>query len=141
MFNDHFSSVGKKFASKIPKSEKNINHYMNKISCNAKSLFLYLTNKMEVITIIKLLLNKKSSGHDHLDNNLLKLINEEISASLCCVFNKSMNQGIFPDIMKLAEVLPSYKDNRITTNYRPISLLITLSKVLEKIIHNECTRF
>ena len=137
MFNDHFSSVGKNFTSKIPKSEKNINHYLNKISCNAKSLFLHPTNKMEVITIIKSLPNKKSSGHDQIDNSLLKLINDEISASLCCVFNKSMTQGIFPDIMKLAEVVPLYKnkDNRITSNYRPISFLIMLSKVLEKIIH------
>ena len=106
MFNDHFSSVGKDFASKIPKSEKNINHYLNKISCNVKSLFLHPTNKMEVMTIIKSLPNKKSSGHDQIDNTLLKLINDEISASLSCVFNKSLTQGIFPDIMKLAEVVP-----------------------------------
>ena len=47
--------------------------------------------------------------------------------------------GVFPDKLKLAKVIPVYKegDSTITDNYRPISLLPTLSKVLEKIVFNQ----
>ena len=53
------------------------------------------------------------------------------------VFNQSIIQGIFPDIMKLADVIPLYKgkDRDQVINYRPISLLMTLSKILEKKIY------
>ena len=52
-----------------------------------------------------------------------------------CV-NKSLSEGLFPQVMKLADVCPLFKSkNRSeTNNYRPISLLLTLSKLLEKII-------
>ena len=46
--------------------------------------------------------------------------------------------GVFPDKLKLAKVIPLKKgDSTITDNYRPISLLPTLSKVLEKIVYNQ----
>ena len=48
-----------------------------------------------------------------------------------------MNEGIFPDTMKLVDTVPLYKSKEryLLDNYRPISLLITLSKILEKLIH------
>ena len=59
------------------------------------------------------------------------------------VFNKSMTQGEFPTIMKLAEVVPLYKgkEHYLETNYRPISLLTTISKILEKIIYKRVYSF
>ena len=52
-----------------------------------------------------------------------------------CV-NKSLSEGLSPQVMKLADVCPLFKskDRSETNNYRPISLLLTLSKLLEKII-------
>ena len=56
---------------------------------------------------------------------------------LTILFNKSLTEGIFPEIMKKADVIPLYKakDNQETNNYRPISLLLTISKLLEKIMY------
>ena len=56
---------------------------------------------------------------------------------LSIVFNKSMTEGIFPDSMKLADMVPLYKSKEryLLNNYCPISLLITLSKILEKLLH------
>ena len=64
-------------------------------------------------------------------------MNEAISLPLCRIFNQSISEGRFPDLMKLAKVVPLYKSKEmdIVLNYRPISLLITTSKVLEKIIY------
>ena len=56
------------------------------------------------------------------------------------IFNQSIIDGIFPDQMKIAEILPLYKgkESDQLVNYRPISLLLTMSKLLEKIIY-KCT--
>ena len=53
-----------------------------------------------------------------------------------------MNKGIFPEVMKLAATLPLYKNKEkyLVDNYRPISLLITLSKILEKLMHKRVYR-
>ena len=55
------------------------------------------------------------------------------------IINQSCMSGVFPDKLKLAKVIPLYKkgDSTITDNYRPISLLPTLSKVLDKHVYNQ----
>ena len=80
---------------------------------------------------------KNSSGHDNISNLLLKEIIAPLSPTLVEVFNKSLSKGEFPTVMKLAEVVPLYKgkEHYIETNYRPISLLTTISKILEKIVY------
>ena len=53
------------------------------------------------------------------------------------IFNQSITQGVFPEMMKVADVIPLYKgkSKEEVINYRPISLLMTISKILEKIIY------
>ena len=50
-----------------------------------------------------------------------------------------LNTGIFPDSLKIAKVIPLFKkgDDKILSNYRPISLLSSISKVFEKVIYNQ----
>ena len=81
--------------------------------------------------------SKNSSGHDNISNLLLKEIIAPLSPALVEVFNKSLSKGEFPTVMKLADVVPVYKgkEHYIETNYRPISLLTTISKILEKIVY------
>ena len=66
-----------------------------------------------------------------------------IAEVLCVIFNKSLEQGEFPNTMKLAEVVPLFKgkEHYLETNYRPISLLTTISKVLEKIVYQRIYGF
>ena len=69
---------------------------------------------------------------------LLKKLKESIITPLSVIFNKSLEEGIFPEKMKLADVVPLFKsqDRTECTNYRPISLLLTISKLLEKIVYS-----
>ena len=80
---------------------------------------------------------KTSSGHDKISCIILKEIKDIIAQPLSLVVNQAFNTGVFPSKLKLAKVIPLYKkgDKTSIENYRPISLLPCMSKVLEKIIN------
>ena len=142
-FAKYFAGVGKKFSEKIATPTKSAKDYLKLIQSSQSSLFLNPTDIREIITIVSKLPNKSSSGHDNISNILLKEIIDQLAPVLVEVFNKSMMLGEFPTIMKLAEVVPLYKckENFLVTNYRPISLLTTMSKILEKIMHQRVYTF
>ena len=74
---------------------------------------------------------------------LLKILSEHIATPLCDIINDSFSNGIFPDMMKLAKVIPLYKKNspEDPSNYRPISLLSVFSKITEKLMHTRLYNF
>ena len=133
----YFANIGENLSSKIPKSNKSINEYLAKIKRNEKSLFLRPTSEQEINRIIEKLPNKNSSGYDNISNILLKKLKFPLLKPLNIIFNKSISSGIFPEKMKLADVFPLHKGKEkfLPTNYRPISLLLTISKVFEKLIY------
>ena len=59
------------------------------------------------------------------------------------ICNLSLVEGVFPDEMKIANVFPLFKcdDQEMFNNYRPVSLLCSLSKVFEKIMYNRLIEF
>ena len=138
ILNNHFSSIGRKYASQIKQSKRNIKQYLTLLKANTCSMFWDPVSKAEILRIIDSLPNKKSSGYDQIDNILLKEIKEQIAPALCILFNRSISEGIFPDSMKMAEVVVLHKgkERDLCTNYRPISLLITVSKILEKVVYS-----
>ena len=142
-FAKYFSTVGKKFANKLPNPVTPVSEYISQIPCNSKSLMLHPCTEIEIDKLINLLPNKTSCGVDEINNILLKKIGKAILPALCSLFNKSMETGVFPESMKLAEVVPLYKggERSLETNYRPISLLTTLSKILEKIMYKRVYSF
>ena len=87
--------------------------------------------------------DKKSTGPTDIPINLLKIAAPIIVPHLVALFNLSFKTGIFPDLMKLAKVIPIFKSGSKlqTTNYRPISLLSVFSKIFEKIVHKQVYNF
>ena len=142
-FGEYFATVGNKFANKIAKPSRNIDEYLCAIRSNKKTIFLQPTTPQEVQKLIKNLPNKRSSGYDGINNVILKEICDQISSPLSHLFNQSLTTGIFPDEMKTADVVPLYKGKSRyeVENYRPISLLITISKLLEKIVYRTVYEF
>ena len=142
-FGKHFSSIGMEYAKKVEKPNKNIDHYVTKIPINPKSIFLAPCTKIELNHMISNLPNKNSAGFDNISNKLLKSLKDRLLEPLELIFNQYLNSGIFPDLMKLGDVVPLYKSKEryLTTNYRPISLLTTLSKILEKIMYKRTYNF
>ena len=139
----HFSSIGETFAKKIPPPSKSVTEYLNIIPQNKKSIFLEPTGENEIMELITDLIPKNSGGYDNLSNKLLKKLLPALLDPLTIVFNKSLIEGIFPEAMKKADVVPLYKskDHQESNNYRPISLLLTLSKLLEKVMYKRTYSF
>jgi len=73
---------------------------------------------------------------DGLSTKLLKKIALEISGPLAHIFNLSLQQGVFPKSMKKSRTVPIFKNGNSKSchNYRPIALLGSLSKILEKMV-------
>ena len=132
-FNKFFTEVGPLFSNKIPQPpDLNYKNYMKK---NITSKFTFTqVQERDIIKIIGKLKTKSSCGYDELSTKLLKYIRASISTILTTIINQSLFTGIFPEKLKIAKVLPLYKkgDDHMFDNYRPISLLPSISKVIEK---------
>ena len=87
---------------------------------------LFVQNKL------KLLSRQKSTGIDNLPPGLLKDCGSIISKPLCDIINLSIRSGKFPSSWKVAKVTPIFKSRSLPGNYRPISVLPIISKLLEK---------
>ena len=84
----------------------------------------------------------KAAGHEGIPIRRIISVAESIYQPLCHIFNTSLLTCTFPDKMKIAKVIPLYKgdgDSSSVSNYRPISLLPTLSKIFERIMCESLT--
>ena len=135
-FGEYFASVGKSYSDKVANQVHHWKYNCDKIERNTRTLFMNPWTELELQKLIKNLPLKTSSGHDNISNVLLKSIGDYFVMPLTKIFNDSIQLGIFPEIMKIADVVPLYKSKEkyLETNYRPISLLTTMSKLLEKIV-------
>ena len=98
---------------------------------------------ISILRIINDLPNKSSTGFDDISMRLIKAIKTDIIAALTCIFNQSLNTGIFPEKLKIAKVIPFHKKGSLhdISNYRPISLLPSIYKILEKIIFKQLSTY
>ena len=85
----------------------------------------------------------KNGGIDNINTKTSKTLLEHLFDRLVHILNPCIEQAIWPDALKIAEVLPIHKSKEkyIATNYRPICLISNLAKILEKIIHERITNF
>ena len=142
-FGKFYSTLGNNLASQISCGPQSAEHYINKIPRNLNSLVMRSITMQEIENTINSLPNKTSSGHDGISNILLKSIGSSLVFPLHVIFNMSISEGIFPKQMKMAEIIPLYKgkDIDLVINYRPISLLTTISKLLEKMVYSRVYKF
>ena len=110
----------------------NINNNSNSYSNNNKNS----NNNREHLESIDC---KKSFGNDKIHPLLLSSAALEIFRPVTYIINLTLKQGIFPDSLKIAKVVPIFKQGSRSScsNYRPISVLSALSKIFERCILNQ----
>jgi hypothetical protein len=106
-------------------------------------MFLEPTCKEEALKIIQNCDSKTSCDCNGLDMIMVKNISKVIADPFAEICNKSFEQGIFPDKLKVAKIVPLSKsgDPQVYTNYRPVSLLPQFSKILEKLFNKRLMGF
>eukprot|EP00794_Sanderia_malayensis_P000789 gene789-79_t len=74
---------------------------------------------------------------------MLKDAADELSAPLCRLINKSLQASLFPTSEKCGKITPVFKSGNSTLldNYRPITVIPALSKVIEKIVYNQLSQY
>ena len=82
---------------------------------------------------------KKGPGYDNIPPKLLKLALEEFLVPLMALFNESLKKMYFPSDLKLSELAPMFrnKGSLLFGNYRPESILLCVSKLFEKVYHDQ----
>lgn len=93
----------------------------------------------DVRKVIKGLSSKKAAGYDEIPMKFIKMTSHNLVKPMTILANKCIQQNIFPAEMKMANITPIYKkkDKLNKDNYRSVNLLISLSKILEKILSNK----
>lgn len=140
-FNDYFINVAQNLASKLGEANTKYQDYLK--NPNKSSFFLYETDPGEILGLIRQLELNKSSDIYGISPKIIKLASTIIANPLSIIFNKSFKQGKFPNKLKSTMVYPIHKsESKMTTsNYRPISILPLISKLLEKLMHKRLTTF
>ena len=141
IFNDYFSTIAEKTKAKVRFSNKSFDEFLQ--HPNKNSFFLRPTSSDEITNLILSLNESKSVGPNGLPTRILKLLKNDISLQLTNIFNLSFSTGVFPSGLKIAKVIPIHKkESKLKcSNYRPISLLSNLDKILEKLMHNRIYEF
>ena len=106
-------------------------------------LFLLPTDSEEVKDLINSMEFYKAAGSNSIPTRILKNFKKQLSISLSQLINLSFNKGTFPSFLVLAKIISIYRkgDRQDSNNYRPISLLSNLSKMIEKLIHKRLYSF
>lgn len=151
VFNDYFANVASgigfddQIPSNIPKNmlmetirkihynHPSVNLIMNNVK-NKHFEFKY-TNENCVLKILNNLNIKKATGYDTLSPKIIKLSAKHIASFITQLINKCINDSTFPSKLKNAEIssIHKKKDKLNKENYRPVSILVVLSKVFERI--------
>ena len=139
-FNNYFSTVVNQYlpeSNQAPDFHK-LNDFVKSKITEDTVLSIQLLTCDEVIKSICELDSHKATGLDGLSSKILKLSASIIASPLTVIFNQSISYGHFPIQWKTARITPVHKSGSRTdkNNYRPISILCVVSKLLERHYHN-----
>ena len=140
-FNNCFAKVAIDIQSYIRFSKKKYYDYL--LPLDIESTFITATDSTKVSNIISSVNQDKSYGPNSIPIKILKLLNKDIFGKLAILFNQSCSSGIFYAILKISKIIPIYKkvSKLECSNYRPISLLSDIDKILERFMYDRLYNF
>ena len=139
--NSFFVNIGKSVDQKIPQCNKRFSDFLGDM--NPYCITLNPCTVVEIRELISSVNWSKASGPYSIPSNIVKSFKDVFYEPLLAIVNKSLSEGIFPDLLKFATVHPIYKkgDKSTCANYRPISILSNISKILEGAMYNRIELF
>jgi hypothetical protein len=137
-FNKFFTSIGKKISESISPTNVDPISLMPNYNVHNDLQFGQMS-QADFINIVNDMQSKNSGDVNGISTKMLKFVKYEVSVPLTHLFNISLSTGTFPSQLKTSRTVPIYKagNKGLCDNYRPISLLSTISKVLEKYVANK----
>ena len=143
IMNNYFVSVGENLSKNIAKPTNDQINHLSGIKSNSHSMFLKLITEFEMENYIKNLDSNKSTKSTSAPIKFIKISSPIITPILTKIFNHCIIEGVFPDELKIAEIIPVYKkgDKNKSSNWRPISLLSPFANIFELHIYNQINQF
>ena len=141
-FNEYFSTIASKLQKKIKHVGKDFSYFLK--DDNPFNFFIMPANVTQVINTINDLNSNKSLGPYSTPTDIFHLIKLNVAQPLTDIINLSFQEGIYIDHLKIAKVIAVFKDkgcNLDCSNYRPISLLSNINKIVEKLMHERLYSF
>ena len=141
-FNTHYVNVAEEILKqrKYPGC-KSFTEYLK--DSNSYTFMAQPTTPKEVDELIKSFDSSKSAGPNSIPNKVIGQISASIAIPISNIINQSLLKGIYPSILKISKVIPVHKkDSKLEiVNYRPISLLSNINKIIEKLMFNRLYSF
>jgi hypothetical protein len=127
LFSHYFSSVFVKSSTPSRELRSTISYSLGNV----------VLQKRDLLSVMKSLDVNKGTGVDDIPNLFIKNCAEELVDPILRIFQKSLVEGVFPELWKTARITPIFKsgDKSNVSNYRPISLLSSMGKIFEKLVY------
>ncbi len=110
---------------------------------NVEFTMPFMTENFVLLQLLTLN-ESKATGLDSIGAKFLKMSAHTIAAPLCHIFNLSIRKSVFPSLLKIAKVIPVYKNRgskHDVSNYRPIAILPLISKIIERHVKSHLMNF
>jgi hypothetical protein len=142
LINMYFSNSVEKLAKQKNKVVNSIKKQLRISQCPS-TIFIHPVTEDEVVCVAEGLKDKLSADYDDIPVSLIKKCITLVKKPLVHIYNISLNSDVFPNVWKIAKVIPLYKkgDRSDYKNYRPISVLPVFSKMLERVMFNRLITF
>ena len=134
-FNDFFSTIATKLSEKIVPANSSFDSYLK--NHNPNSFYAQPVTEDEVSNYINSLETGKSNSPNSIPTNLLKIVSDIVSKPLAKIINESFYQGVFPDLLKIANVVPILK--KVPNLMYRITDLFPFYPILVKYSKSSCT--
>ena len=138
--NNYFTNIGQNLSDSLPPSPVTYQQFLKNRQKN--SFYLRPSDPMEVLEIIESF-KKNSPGPDKIPPKFVRIGAPALSNILSSLINECFSNGIYPDPIKIARLTPLHKGDlkEQSKNYRPISILSILSKIIEKLTYKRLIKF
>ena len=141
--NQYFCNIGEKLSSKIPTKKNSLLFGDIKINQHSKIFRFKNVDEVQIRRAMESLKTSNGFGIDGISSYFLKVGMPVLASSLSTIFNNSLRCGVRRNCWKTARIAPIFKDGpeNIKSNYHPISVLPTVSRLFEKVLYGQLYQY